>query len=142
MSVAVCCILATQPLQLTIFIRLWFSHVLMTLSGNVCCLNRTREFFNVRNIMHTGFWALNFATVFGDLEPLGTKPMNSVQYRCLGSRVVSVLDSGAEGPGFKSQLQHCRVTVLGSTPCLCSTSSKIGSFPFEGCEGNCGPGRK
>ena len=31
----------------------------------------------------------------------------------LGSRVVSVLDSGAEGPGFKSQLRRCRVTVLG-----------------------------
>jgi len=26
--------------------------------------------------------------------------------------VVSVLDSGAEGPGFKSQQQCCRVTVL------------------------------
>jgi len=36
----------------------------------------------------------------------------------LGSRVVSVLDSGAEGPGFKSQLRRCRVTVWGrlSTP--------------------------
>ena len=31
----------------------------------------------------------------------------------LGSRVVSVLDSGAEGPGFKSQSRCCRVTVLG-----------------------------
>jgi len=31
----------------------------------------------------------------------------------LGSRVVSVLDSGAEGPGFKSQLRRCRVIVLG-----------------------------
>ena len=31
----------------------------------------------------------------------------------LGSRVVSVLDSGVEGPGFKSQSRHCRVTVLG-----------------------------
>jgi len=31
----------------------------------------------------------------------------------LDSRVVSVLDSGAEGPGFKSQLRRCRVTVLG-----------------------------
>ena len=31
----------------------------------------------------------------------------------LGSRVVSVLDSGAEGPGFKLQLRRCRVTVLG-----------------------------
>jgi len=28
-------------------------------------------------------------------------------------RVVSVLDSGAEGAGFKSQPRRCRVTVLG-----------------------------
>jgi len=31
----------------------------------------------------------------------------------VGSRVVSVLDSGAAGPGFKSQPRRCRVTVLG-----------------------------
>jgi len=31
----------------------------------------------------------------------------------LGSRVVSVMDSGAKGPGFKSQPRRCRVTVLG-----------------------------
>jgi len=31
----------------------------------------------------------------------------------LGSRVVNVLDSGAEGPGFKSQSWRCRVTILG-----------------------------
>ena len=31
----------------------------------------------------------------------------------LGSRVVSVLDSGAEGSEFKSQPQRCRATVLG-----------------------------
>ena len=31
----------------------------------------------------------------------------------LVARVVSVLDSGAEGPGFKSQLRRCRITVLG-----------------------------
>jgi len=30
-----------------------------------------------------------------------------------GSRVVSGLDSGAEGPGLKSQPRRCRVTVLG-----------------------------
>ena len=30
-----------------------------------------------------------------------------------GSRVVSVLDLGAEGPWFKSQPRRCRVTVLG-----------------------------
>jgi len=31
----------------------------------------------------------------------------------LGNRVASVLDSGAEGPGFNSQSRRCRVTVLG-----------------------------
>jgi len=31
----------------------------------------------------------------------------------LGSRVVSMLDSDAEGSVFKSQLRRCRVTVLG-----------------------------
>ena len=31
----------------------------------------------------------------------------------LGSRVVNVLDAGAEGPGIKSQSRRCRVTVLG-----------------------------
>jgi len=31
----------------------------------------------------------------------------------LGSRVVSMLVLGAEGPGFKSELWRCRVTVLG-----------------------------
>ena len=31
----------------------------------------------------------------------------------LGSRLVSVLDSGTEGPGFKSQPRRCRITVLG-----------------------------
>jgi len=31
----------------------------------------------------------------------------------VGSRVVGVLDSGAAGPGFKSQPRGCRVTVLG-----------------------------
>ena len=33
--------------------------------------------------------------------------------RWLGSRVVSVLDSGAEGPGFNWQPRRCRLTVLG-----------------------------
>ena len=40
--------------------------------------------------------------------------------------MVSVLDSGAEGPGFKSQPQRCRVLVLGKHPlCVCSPSSKL-----------------
>ena len=34
----------------------------------------------------------------------------------LSSRVVSVLDSGAEGPGLKSQLRRCWVTFNGPLP--------------------------
>jgi len=52
----------------------------------------------------------------------------------LGSRVVSVLDLGAVGPGFKSQPRRCRVTVLGklfSPLSLCSPSSEIGSSPLK-----------
>ena len=41
------------------------------------------------------------------------RPKQAYVYGWLGSRVVSVLDSGAEGPGFKSQSRRCRVTVLG-----------------------------
>ena len=33
--------------------------------------------------------------------------MNCVTHGWLGSRVVSVLDSGPEGPGFKSQPRRC-----------------------------------
>jgi len=49
----------------------------------------------------------------------------------LGSRVVSVLDSGSVRPGFKLQSRCCRVS-LGQTvhtPRACSPSSKIGSSP-------------
>jgi len=59
--------------------------------------------------------------------------------RWLGSPVVSVLDSGEEGPGFKSQPRRCPVTVLGKlfTPIvLCSPSSEIGSNPLKGCGGS------
>jgi len=37
------------------------------------------------------------------------------RYIIHGSRVVSVLDSGAEGPGFKSQPRRCRGNSLGQT---------------------------
>jgi len=63
----------------------------------------------------------------------------------LGSRVVSVLNSVAEQPGFKSQSRRCRVTVFGKvfTPlCLCSPSSKNCSSPLKGCDGNCRPDGK
>jgi len=48
--------------------------------------------------------------------------------------VVSVLDLGAEGPGFKLQSQRCRVVVLGKlfTPIVpLSPSSKLGSSPYD-----------
>jgi len=36
-----------------------------------------------------------------------------IQHGWLGNQVVSVLDSGTEGSGFKLQPRHCRVTALG-----------------------------
>ena len=41
-----------------------------------------------------------------------TSCMDNSLYEWLGSRVVSVPYSGADGPGFKSQSRCCRVTVL------------------------------
>jgi len=41
------------------------------------------------------------------------------------SRAVSVLDSGAEGPGFKSQPRRCRVTVLGTHHASVHQASKL-----------------
>jgi len=44
--------------------------------------------------------------------------------------VVSVLDSGAEGPGFKSQSRRCRVTVLGKlfTPIVHQAAKLVAAF--------------
>jgi len=67
---------------------------------------------------------------------------NTIEEGWLHSRVVSVLDSGAEGPGFKSQLRRCRVTVLGKLFTPIVSSSEIGNSPLNGCEGNCRPGGK
>ena len=54
-----------------------------------------------------------------------------------------MLDSGEDGPGFKSQKRRCLVTVLGKlfTPIVpLFTKCEIGSSPLKGCEGNCRPG--
>ena len=56
--------------------------------------------------------AKNVALSLG-LQRLGALGESGLVLGRLGSRVVSVLDSGAEGPGFKSQPRRCRVTVLG-----------------------------
>ena len=62
----------------------------------------------------------------------------------LCSRVVSVLDSGAEGPGFKSQPRRCPVTVLGKlfTPIVPLFTKPRNWYRPTGWEGNCGPGGK
>ena len=63
-----------------------------------------------------------FSTVLSTLSPYLQEmqgrsiniPGNYCQFTSrLGSRVVSALDSGTEGSGFKSQRRCCRVTVLG-----------------------------
>ena len=52
--------------------------------------------------------------VDSDLPKLNQQCFWSIVYLWwLGSRVVSVVDSDAEGPGIKSQSRRCRVTVLG-----------------------------
>ena len=71
--------------------------------------------------------------------------ITNVQVGWLCSRVARVLDSGAEGPGFKLQPCCCRVTVLGKlfTPIVTLfTKQRIGSSPLKGCKGNCRPGGK
>jgi len=55
-------------------------------------------------------------SIFTAVPPLAGRFVRFLLFcrlRLFGSRVVSVLDSGAEGPGFKSQSRRCRVTVLG-----------------------------
>jgi len=65
----------------------------------------------------------------------------------LNSRVASMLDSSAVGPGFKSQPRRCWVTVLGKlfTPIVplfsVHQAAKLVSSPLKGCEGNCRPGK-
>jgi len=53
----------------------------------------------------------NMRRTFGERWTYGLRCAPSSGW--LGSRVVSVLDSGAEGPGLTSQPQRCRVTVFG-----------------------------
>ena len=72
---------------------------------------------------HTNTTSLNFYRLDArsDAQPVVSKHWRqSVLHRVFSliflwhcSRVVSLLDSGAEGPGFKSQLRRCRITVLG-----------------------------
>ena len=68
-----------------------------------------------------------------------------LRFYSVGSRLVSALDSGAEGPGFKSQSQRCRVAVLGKlfTPIVpLFIKQQNGSSPIKDCGGNCRPDGK
>jgi len=47
------------------------------------------------------------------VRPVSSASLDYTSIYLLGSRVVSVLDSGAEGPEFKPQSRRCRVTVSG-----------------------------
>ena len=70
----------------------------------------------------------------GDDNDAASRNRGTHTWMWLGSGVVSVLDSGAEGSGFKSQPRRCRVTVLGKlfTPILpLFTKQQIGSSPVK-----------
>jgi len=73
-------------------------------------------------VRYWSFTSLNITQVISDSTQLRSafytprahsKWGSTLLSGCLGCRVVSVLHSGAEGPGFKSQPRRCRVTVLG-----------------------------
>jgi len=60
----------------------------------------------------------------------------------LGSRVVSVLDSSAEGPGFKSLSGNSLRQTVHTRRSSVHQAAKIGNSPLKGCRGNCRPGGK
>ena len=78
---------------------------------------------NTQNVMASKALAVNDSTVRNPYN-FSSCSINSIHehmdklnayvpQRSVGSRVVSVQDSGVEGPGFKSPPRRCRVTVLG-----------------------------
>jgi len=75
--------------------------------------NETRRVRTVSIEQRTNCWQLQQPTKtidrLGRVESFKFTRLVSVGW--LDSRVVSVLDSGAVGPGFKSQPRRCRVTV-------------------------------
>ena len=92
-------------------------------SKKMCCYGRPRLYFTyvTLNVISLKDTDLTSCIAWGSYSNATTSAFAStcrlvvlvVVNGWLGSRVVSVLDSGAEGPGFKSQSRRCRVTVLG-----------------------------
>ena len=103
------------------------------------------ENFQLCCLAKVALWRVTFLLCLLLLEIMTLIMVMSRHARWLDIRVVSVLDSGAEGPVFRSQPRRCRVTVLAncSHPLyLCSPSSKICNSPLKGRGGNCRPGKK
>ena len=96
-----------------------FSLILLPSNSFICLLS---SFYRTLSVLHRiVFRAVRCSQTSVSLpDTCHNRPANNsfIHPGWLGSRVVSVLDSGAEGPGFKSQPRRCRVTVLGklSTP--------------------------
>ena len=101
-------------------------------SSHRCChlLNNVENTDRMPDISYTLQWASQ-----------ETSYINGHPLAWLSSRVVSVLDSGAEGPGFKSQSQRCRVTVSGKlfTPIVPLRVSGVTAGLAE-CNGSLPPG--
>jgi len=69
---------------------------------------------NIQNVSSTRFFNRLYSRSYNRLQNVdGLLVAGKCTRGWLGSQVVSVLDSGAEGPAFKSQSRRCRVTVLG-----------------------------
>jgi len=73
-----------------------------------CCVEAYKWWIGDRGLVSVDGWRPLYAA-----RPSvpGTDSYSALGW--LGNRVVSVLDSGAEGPGFKSQSRRCWVTLLG-----------------------------
>ena len=103
---------------LPLYRRLWLLCIIITWAGGRRCAERTRRACRRsgptagrRHAAGRASHARRTAMAGTHRRRLSTSPEHDGR---LGSRVVSVLlDSGAEGPGIKSQPRRCRVTVLG-----------------------------
>jgi len=62
--------------------------------------------------------------------------------RWLGSRMVSVLDSGAEGPGLKSQPRRCLRRTVHTHRASVHQTAKLVAALLRVAGGNCRPGEK
>jgi len=120
-------------------------------TGSRSCSSSPRYELNLLVIQchSNASWALDFFHAFMRLITLVEGQLASVCSWSLLCRfclwVVNMLDSHAEGPGFKLQSWCHREQSYANCShpsCLCSPSSKIGSSPLKGCEGNCRPGGK